>query len=206
MELVTKPDLAIPNSGFSEWNPESSTLRAGETNQQPTVATCAIELDFDFTLPGMIVEDLEHNTIFGRQELFIRNHENHIADLIRANNDLEQEIAALETSWLDISESHSFSGGVAAGSSLWAISALITIGATVLFPHKAVAANLQQRAEIQGKFSNAQSAFEKGRTELETAKKELECLQAARDLEADLPSLQYEVDKELDLAFQSMSL
>jgi hypothetical protein len=212
-ELVMKPDLAIPNNGFSEWNPDSSTFRAKETNQQPIVATWATELDF--TLPGMVAKDLEHSTktdtsptgLFSRQELFIQSHETHIANLIRANNDLEQEIAALETSWLDISESHTPSLGV--GSSVGAsssFSVVIAIAAAVLSPHRAVTTNLHQKAKIREKLSNAQSAFEKGRAELETAKKELEYLQAASDLEADLPSLQREVDRELDLAFQRILL
>jgi len=36
------------------------------------------------------------------QELFIHSRKNHIADLIKANNDLELEIVALERSWHDI--------------------------------------------------------------------------------------------------------
>jgi hypothetical protein len=119
--------------------------------------------------------------------------------------------AALEESWLDISEVSSgvssygllalalapFTGGV---------SLAVAAAAAALPPHRVVTFNLRQRTELREKLSNTRSALEKARAELKTAKEELECLQAARDLEADLPSLQHEVDRELEFAFQKISI
>jgi hypothetical protein len=222
-ELVIKPDLAIPNNDSSHWTPGSSIFHPREMNQQPPVGTCdPFTTDLYFTLPAVIAEGLEHilktdaspTTPIGRQELFIQNHENHIADLMKANNDLEQEIAALEESWICNSDSDVLSDGLLAlapfivGASLAvaAFGALFTTVAAAPPPHRAVAFDLPQRTELREKLSNTRSALEKARAELKTAKEELECLQAARDLEADLPSLQREVDRELEFAFQKISI
>jgi hypothetical protein len=136
---------------------------------------------------------------------------------MKANNDLEQEIAALEESWFDIGKSSSVSGygplalalaPFTGGASLAvaACGALLATAAAALPPHKTVTFNLRQRTELREKLSNTRSASEKARAELKTAKEELECLQAARDVEADLPSLQREVDRELEFAFQKISI
>jgi hypothetical protein len=135
---------------------------------------------------------------------------------MKANNDLEQEIAALEESWFDIGKRSSsvsgygplalapFTGG--ASLAVAACGALLATAAAALPPHKAVTFNLRQRTELREKLSNTRSASEKARAELKTAKEELECLQAARDVEADLPSLQREVNRELEFAFQKISI
>jgi len=225
-EFVMKPDHAIPNNDFSHWTLGPSMFQAGETNQQHTVGNCGpFATDLYFTLPAVIAGDLEHvtktdaspTTPNGRQELFIRSHENHIADLMKANNDLEQEIAALEKCWIDIGKRGSnvsaygpapFTCGATVAMATCGISLATMAYATAALPppHRALTFNPRQRTELKEKLSNARGAFEKGRAELKTAKEELECLLAARDLEADLPFLQRKVDRELELAFQKISL
>ena len=214
-----EPDLAISNNDFSHWTPGSSVFHAGETDQQCTVGTYEpIATDLYFTLPAVITEDLEHITKMdasptnsnGTQERVIRNYENHIVDLMKANNELEQEISALEKSWLDIDVGRGVSSASVSGGPLLAMATCgvssVFYAAAALASHRALTFRLRQIIRLEEKLSSARSAFERRCTELKTVKEKVECLQAARDLEADLPSLQREVDRELELAFQKISL
>jgi hypothetical protein len=100
---------------------------------------------------------------------------------MKANNDLEQEIAALEESWFDIGKRSSsvsgygplalapFTGG--ASLAVAACGALLATAAAALPPHKTVTFNLRQRTELREKLSNTRSASEKARAELRRPKK-----------------------------------
>jgi hypothetical protein len=66
-----------------------------------------------------------------------------------------------------------------------------------LVTEKALISNLQQRSKLKQRLEKTRRALEKGRAQLTETQEALEFLEATGDLEAELPSLQQEVDNEI---------
>jgi hypothetical protein len=102
---------AGPSNGLSYWIPGSGVSQCGETSQQPTMYNYGHSTnDLYLTQPAVIAEGLEPTSETEapstmpnewQQEQFIRHPKNIISDLMKANNDLEDEIAALKKRWGD---------------------------------------------------------------------------------------------------------
>jgi len=108
-ETVRETGSIDPTHDLSCWAPSSSMFQSQDADHRGIWSTSCSGRQ-DVTLPTIIDDGMEHVTevnAYGTlpkrgQELFIHSRKNHIADLIKANNDLELEIVALERSWHDI--------------------------------------------------------------------------------------------------------
>jgi hypothetical protein len=104
------------------------------------------------------------------QELFIHSRKNHIAELIKANNNLELEIVALERSWHDIGRRSIHDSVGMAASPYGSLIAWLTCGVSTvlvaLVTEKALISNLQQRSKLKQRLEKTRRALEKGRAQL----------------------------------------
>lgn len=154
--------------------------------------------DLFLTLPTEIAEDFEYIPKMDAsctvpndgQEIFIQRHENHVAELTKANDDLEQEIAALEEEWLRIPGPSEIQYGLGndRDEMIW----------------REVESNAFRRTQLKEKLAQVKRDLERERSEPQEVQV-LQCLQAAKDLEAELPSLEKEIDRELGLLSRQVS-
>jgi hypothetical protein len=192
--------FAVSNTDLSSWAPGSSISGPGGTDPQVMKSNPApLTDDLFLTLPAEIAEDLEYipktdascTIPNDEQELFVQRHENHVAELTKANDDLEQEIAALEEEWNRIPPpSEILYGPVTNRRDKWIWRKFESIAF--------------RRTQLKEKLAQVKRDLERERSELQEVQV-LQCLQAAKDLEAELPSLEKEIDRELGLLSQQVS-
>jgi hypothetical protein len=219
-ESITETGSIDQNYGLSYLAPSSSMPQSQGVDHQGIWSSSSsgpLNASLLLTLPTVIDNGVEHATeinAYGTlpkngQELFIHNQKNHIADLIKANSDLELEIVALETSWEDFGKRDIQFLSLAGASPVQGVSvAFSTMGistmglSSVLMAlkiGKAFISNLQPRIQLKQRLERTRLALEKGRAQLKETQEALASLEAARDLQAEIPFLQQEVHDEIAL-------